>query len=358
MLTDPRVVKQAKLLVNYCTKIKPGDVVAISATDLAKPLIVQTYREILKQKPKEVVTHIGFDELAEVFYDVCSEEQLRQFPQLAMDEVKNVDVWIGIIAPKNTRHLTKVHPKKLSVRSKVLKPLLDYRVAHTRWVLTAFPTEAQAQEADMSAHQFSDFLFSTMVDVDWAALSKKQNQLAKRLETGSTIRIVGENTDLTCSIQGRKVIADNGEMNMPGGEVFTSVVENSASGTIHFTYPAIYGGREVAGVQLWFEKGKVVKAKASKGESFLSHMLDMDAGARFIGELGLGNNFKIDRFVKHILFDEKIGGTIHVALGRSYEETLGKNESALHWDMIKDLRTGGMLYLDDKLIQKNGKWLI
>ena len=358
MLSDSRVSKQAKLLVNYCTKIKKGEVVQISSTDLAKPLVIEVYKEVLKKHPKEVITHIGFDEMQEVFYDVCTEEQLRQFPALAMEEVKNTDVWIGIISPKNTRHLSEIHPKKLAFHQQALKPLLDYRVSNTRWVLTAFPTEGLAQEADMSMSSFTDFLYSTIVDVDWASLAKRQDFLAKALEKGSTIRIVGEDTDLSLLIKGRKVVPDNGEMNMPGGEVFTSVVENSTSGHIHFTYPAIYGGREVTNVKLWFEKGKVVKAKATKGETFLHHMLDMDSGARFVGELGLGNNFKINRFVKNILFDEKIGGTIHLALGRSYEETYGKNESALHWDMIKDLRQGGSLYLDDKRIQKDGKWII
>ena len=154
------------------------------------------------------------------------------------------------------------------------------------------------------------------------------------------------------------MVADNGEANMPGGEVFTSVVEDSAEGYIHYTYPAIYGGNEVDGVKLWFEKGKVVKATAKKGEAFLNHMLDMDQGARYIGELGIGNNFKINKFIKSILFDEKIGGSVHLALGRSYTETLGKNESALHWDMIKDLRLGGELYLDGTMVQKDGRWLI
>ena len=358
MLHDPRVNKLADILVNYSTRVKKGDTVSISGPDSAKPLILEIYREALKKHPKEIVTHISFEETQEILYSTATPAQLKQFPQTAMDIVKKTDVWIGIIAPNNTRNLSGIDPAQMSIHQKTLQPLLNHRVEHTRWVLTAFPTPGQAQEADMSLNAFSDFIFSTMIDVDWAGMIKKQNSLAKRFESSSIVRIVGEDTDLSMSIKGRKVVADNGEANMPGGEVFTSVVEDSAEGYIHYTYPAIYGGNEVDGVKLWFEKGKVVKATAKKGEAFLNHMLDMDQGARYIGELGIGNNFKINKFIKSILFDEKIGGSVHLALGRSYTETLGKNESALHWDMIKDLRLGGELYLDGTMVQKDGRWLI
>lgn len=358
MIIDPRVVKQARILVDYSTRVKQGDVVCISGTELAKPLILEIYRQVLLKKAKEVITNIGFDEMTEIFYDSCTEEQLKQFPEVAMHLVENSDVWIGISAPKNTRHLSQTHPKKLSIHQKTLQPLLDRRIEHTRWVVTAFPTEALAQEADMSIRKFTDFLFRTIVNVNWQDVKRRQQRLARLLTKGSIVKIVGEDTDISLSILNRPVIADNGEQNMPGGEVFTSVVEDSANGFIHFTYPAIYHGREVDSVKLWFKNGKVIKAKAVKGESILHHMLEMDEGARFLGEIGFGNNFYIDRFVKNILFDEKIGGTIHLALGRSYKETKGKNQSALHWDMIKDLRKDGQIYLEGKLIQKNGRWVV
>ncbi len=357
-MMDERIHKQAQIVVGYSTKVKAGEVVQIVGSELAKPLVLEVYREVLKRNPKEIITHIGLDEISEIYFAECQEEQLKAFPQLAFEQMKATDVWIGISAPRNTRSLSQAHPKKVAVRQQTIRPLLDHRVEHTRWVITDFPTEALAQEADMSLANYSDFVFSAIVDVNWKEIAKKQAHLAKIIEAGNVVRIVGEGTDLNLSIKGRKVIAANGECNMPDGEVFTSAVEDSAEGFIHYSYPVIYHGREVDDVRLWFKKGKVVKAQAQKGEDFLHHMLAMDAGAQFIGELGIGNNYQIDRFTKNILFDEKIGGSIHIALGRSYKETRGKNISALHWDMIKDLRAGGAVYLDGKCIQKNGKWLI
>lgn len=355
---DPRIRKQAELLVDYSTRVKAGDVVQIVGNDVAKPLILALYRRVLSKKPKEVIVHVGLEELGEIYLDDCEEEQLRKFPEIQDHEMKHTDVWIGIIASRNTRSLSETHPQKITIRQSVLRPILDHRVDHTRWVLTLFPTEALAQEADMSFAKYFDFAMDAIVGVDWKKIEKEQKKLKKIFEAGDKVRIVGEGTDLTLSIKGRTVISAHGESNMPDGEVFTSSIENSATGYIHYTYPIIYHGREVVGVRLWFEDGKVTKAKADKGEDFLHHMLDSDHGARFIGELGIGNNYHIDRFTKNILYDEKIGGSIHIALGRSYKDTGGKNVSSIHWDMIKDLRTQGELYLDGKLIQKKGKWLI
>jgi aminopeptidase len=357
MLVDERVKKQADILVNYSTKVREGDVVEIVGNELAKPLILEIYREVLKKKPKEVITSIGFDEMAEIMYEECTVEQLKKFPQIAMDNVKKTDVVIAIHAPLHTRLMSGVDPKKQVERSKTVKPISEYRVENTRWVITAFPTAAMAQEAEMSLRAFSDFILGGIVDVDWKKKAKEQVRLKKLLDRTKEVRIVGEGTDLTINIAGRNSEACSGEFNMPDGEVFTSAVENSAEGYIHYTYPAIYRGNEVSDIKLWFEKGKVVKAKASKGQKFLDSMLGMDKGARYIGELGIGNNFHIDRFIKNILYDEKIGGSIHIALGRGYKKTGSKNDSALHWDMIKDLRKGGRLFLDDKIVQKNGKWL-
>jgi aminopeptidase len=357
MLIDERVKKQAEILVNYSTKVKKGDVVQIIGNELAKPLILEVYRQVLKNKPKEVITNISFDEMGEIFFGECEEEQLTKFPQVKMDITKKTDVYIAIHSPLHARIMSGVNPKKQALRSKVTKPISDYRVENTRWVITAFPTPAMAQEADMSLAEFNKFILGAIIDIDWKRKAKEQNKLKGIFDKAKEVRIVGEGTDLVLNKEGRNTVAANGEYNMPDGEVFTSVVEDSTHGFIHYTYPALYGGREVTDIRLWFEKGKVVKAKAGKGQRFLDKMLDMDRGARFIGELGIGNNYHIDRFIKNILYDEKIGGSVHLALGRGYKETGSKNDSALHWDMIKDLRDGGEIYLDGKLVQKNGRWL-
>jgi aminopeptidase len=356
-MVDSRVKKHAKILVDYSTGVKKGDVVQILGSELAKPLILELYRQVLQKKPAEVKVHVGFEEMGEIYYKEASFSQLRQFPKLSMYEMEHTDAWIGIRAPQNTRDLTSVEPKKITLRSKTVKPISDWRVEKTRWVITAYPTLALAQEADMSLSEFEDFVFGSIIKVDWKKLAQQQEKLVKRLNRGKRVKILAPDTDLSLSIAGRTAMKGNGENNMPDGEVFTSVVEESVEGQISYSYPAIYGGREVEGIRLRFKKGKVVEALARKGEDFLHKMLDTDRGARFVGELGIGNNYQIKRFVKSILFDEKIGGTVHLALGKGYKETGSRNESAIHWDMILDLRREGELYLDEKLIQKNGVWV-
>lgn len=356
-MIDPRIEKQAKVLVNYSTRVKRGDVVQIVGDELAKPLILAVYREVLKKDPAEVKVHIGLDGLDEIYFETASRNQIKRFPKLSFYEAKHTDVRIAIAAPSNTRCLSGVNPQKFSLRTKVIQPIRDYILEKIRWVITNYPTPALAQEADLSLADFEAFLFRCINEVNWPMLAQKQAKLAKMLTAGDKVKIVAQGTDLNLRIKGRKAISACGEHNMPDGEVFTSVVEDTPSGHIRFTYPAIFRGREVEGIELEFARGRVAKAKAKKGEDFLKTMLKTDPGAQKIGEFGVGNNFAVDRFTKNILFDEKMGGTIHLALGRSYQETLGKNESAIHWDMICDLRAGGELYLDGRLIQKDGKWL-
>lgn len=357
-LVDPRVVKQAEILVNYSLKVKKGENVIVHGGFEAKPLMLEIYKLLIKKGAGEVRLHFSSYEFTEAYFENASKTQINTFPQTLMDEIKKMDCYIGIGSEENTRGLTGIDQKKMNDRAKVVRPIVNYRVDKTRWVVTRFPTEAQAQEADMSLKSYQDFVFGSINSVDWKKKHKEQERLRKLMDKTETVRIVGEGTDLTISIKGRKAVNAGGSHNMPDGEVFTSVVENSANGYIAYTYPALYMGREYHGIRLEFEKGKVVKATAQKGEKELNKILDMDRGARFIGELGIGNNFKIKNFTKSILFDEKIGGTVHVALGKGYKETLSKNNSTLHWDMIKDLRGGGELWFDKKLVQKNGKWVV
>ena len=357
-MTDRRIHKQAQILVDWSVEVKEGDVVRIVGGELAKPLILAVYRRVLQKKPKEVKVDVVFDEFKEIYYKEASRKQILQFPHLAFFEVKHSDVFIKIWAPGNTRNLTNVDPQKQTLRAKVTKPLTDWIVEHTRWVVTVYPTPALAQEADMSLAEFEDFLWKAICKVDWKELAKKQEKLVKLLNRTGEVRILAPGTDLRMSIRGRKAVSDRGKENLPGGEVFTSPLEESVEGFVSFTYPAIYRGREICGIKLVFEKGQVVEAKAEKGEEFLEKILETDRGARYVGELGIGNTYQIKRFVKNILFDEKIGGTVHLALGFGYKETGSRNNSAIHWDMILDLRKGGAIYFDGRLVQKDGTWQV
>ncbi|OGM15337.1 hypothetical protein A2V56_03335 [Candidatus Woesebacteria bacterium RBG_19FT_COMBO_42_9] len=367
-MTDPRIVKQAKVLVDYSLKVKKGDRVLILSDILGYPLVKEIYRLLVRRGAKEIRLHFDSYELEEIFYREASKETLRTFPKISMDEMKQIDCWIGVRCEANTRGLSGVDSSRMAERLKVVRPIINWRVAKTRWVITNFPVDSQAQEADMSLAEYEDFVFSAINNVDWGRLKSKQEKLRRIVNKVKRVRILSKNTDLEFSISGRKALNGDGENNMPDGEVFTSVVENSTEGIITFTYPAIYMGREFHEVSLTFKKGRVVKASALKKESDLNKILDMDKGARAVGEFGIGNNFRITKFTKDILFDEKIGGSIHLALGNGYTESLSKNISALHWDMICDLRApasakatsrqGGELWFDDKLVQKNGKWLL
>lgn len=355
---DPRIQKQAEILVNHSLKVKKGEKVVIISDFEAKPLALEIYRLLIKNSASEVRMKFDSYEFAKVYFENASIEQIEHFPAIEEFETKHVDCYIRISAPTNTRALSGIGADKITQRSKVTRSISDYRVEHTRWVITKYPTEAQAQEADMSLSEYEDFVYHAINNVDWVKLHKEQEALRKLMDITCKVKIVGEGTNLILSIKDRKAENCSGRFNMPDGEVFTSVVEDSANGYIRYTYPALYMGREFHNVRLEFKKGEVVRATADKNETDLNKILDMDRGARYIGELGIGNNFAIKRFTKDILFDEKIGGTIHIALGKGYKETLSKNSSALHWDMIKDLRTNGELYFDGELVQKNGRWLI
>ncbi len=357
-LSDSRIKKQARILVDYSLKVNKGENVLILSDFTGRPLVTELYQLLVKRGAGEIKLRFDSNELHEIYYKNSTPAQRKLFPQISYDEIKKIDCWIGIICSTNTRGLTGVDASIISERAKIMKPITDWRVEKSRWVLTEFPTSAQAQEADMSLADYEDFVFNAITKVDWEKKFKEQEKLRKRVDKTKEVHIVGPGTDLRLGIAGRKAENAGGMYNMPDGEVFTSVVENKANGFITYTYPALYLGREYHEIRLEFKDGRVVKATASKGERDLNRILNTDHGARRIGELGIGNNYKIKRFTKSILFDEKIGGSIHLALGRGYKETLSKNESAIHWDMIKDLRKEGELWFDDKIVQKNGKWLL
>jgi aminopeptidase len=359
-MADQRVRRLAEILVDSCTEVGEGETVLLrSYSDLAKPLVVEIYRRLLQREAGEIITDIQLEEFREVLLDEACDERLGMFPLLGMTLAEHSDVYIQILAPANTKMLSGFDPARVARWRKADARVRAYLTENTRWVVTLYPTPGSAQDAEMSLPQFEDFVYGA-VDQDWSQFARDQQGLRDMLQTGSEVVLRGEGTDLKMSVKGRTFVSADGKRNMPDGEVFTGPVEDSVEGHILFSYPAIYpalGGREVEGVRLWFEGGKVVKATAAKGESYLLAMLDMDSGSRFLGELGFGNNYRIDRFVKNILFDEKIGGTVHLALGRGYAETGSENESGLHWDMIKDLRAGGEIYLDGTLVQRDGRWV-
>jgi aminopeptidase len=359
-MADPRVTRLAEILVDHCTQPSQGETVMIrSYGELAKPLVVEVYRRALRREAGEIINRVEYEEIREALLSEASDERLAMFPSLGMHLAEHTDVYIQILCPANTKLLSSFDPARVAQWRTSDAKVRAYLTDNTRWVVTLFPTPAGAQDAELSTKQFEDFVYGA-VDQDWERLAGEQARLKELFDAGKEVVIRAEDTEIRMGVEGRTFVSADGKMNMPDGEVFTGPVEDSVEGHVLFSYPAIYpafGGREVEGVHLWFEQGRVVKATADKGEEYLLAMLNMDAGSSYVGELGLGNNYKIDRFIKNILFDEKIGGTVHLALGRGYPQTGSKNESGLHWDMIKDLRGGGEILLDGVVIQRDGQWL-
>jgi aminopeptidase len=353
-MRDPRVDQLAHTLVHYSTALKAGEKVLIQGPELAQPLALAVYREALRAGALPVLWST-FDDAAQVFFEHASDAQIGWENPILIDAASAVDAYISLRAPTNLRMLSNVDPAKQVLAQKARRPFLDV-VLKKRWVLCELPTPALAQEAGMSLAEFEEFSFGA-VSVDWPAMRAELARRKKQLEAGREVRIVANATDLRLGVAGRTWLPDDGKHNMPGGEIFTGPVEDSVEGEIAYEYPATYNGREVEGVRMRFVGGRVVDASATRGEEFLISMLDGDAGGRVLGELGIGTNYGITRHTKSVLFDEKIGGTVHLALGRSYEESGGTNQSALHWDMVKDLRDGGEIQLDGRAIQRNGRWL-
>jgi aminopeptidase len=298
--------------------------------------------------------------MQELFFRHAKDVHFAQTPSVVRSIYEGADAFISIISPQNTRALAAVDPQKQQALSKRDKAVQEIVLGKDRWALTLFPTEALAQESEMSLADYEEFVFGAMaLNEDdpvgyWKEKAREQQRLIERLEQADEVRISGPGTDLTMSIKDRKFLNGDGSHNMPCGEIFTGPVEESVNGEVFFGIPVAVAGREVSGVKLRFEGGKVIESSAEKGEEYLNAMLDADEGARYLGELGIGTNYGIPRATKNILFDEKLGGTVHLAVGRSYEKTGGKNESSVHWDLICDLREGGELYADGELIQRDG----
>ncbi|MFH1332065.1 MAG: aminopeptidase [archaeon] len=355
-MADPRVEKLAQILVNHSLTVKKGSKIAVNYQAEAHPLAMECYKLILK-KGAYPIMHAAMSGLQYAYFKYASKEQLKKFPDLVMYEAKYADGEINIGASYNSRELTNIDAAKIAVRRKVTKPISDVIRKKRNWVIVEYPTNGLAQDAEMSLDEAEDFVYNA-TNIDWKKVEKQGEKLKKVIDKGNEVRIIGKETDIRFSIKGRKGENSAGKFNMPDGEVFTSPIENTTKGFITFEYPAIYGNKEVEGVKLAFRDGRVVQAGARKNQDYLLKMLKVDHGASRLGEFGIGINYGIKKFTKRILFDEKIGGTIHLALGESFPECGGINQSAIHWDMIKDLRKEGQVYVDNKLIIKNGKILV
>ncbi len=362
-MTDMYIEKFADVLVHYSTEIKKGETLLVRGEPNAEDLVREVYRRAVAAGA-DVRVKMGLSGADQIFYEEASDEQLDYLSPIDQFEAEHVDALIGIRSESNTRSMTAIPPEKQARRSKASKPIRDVVLGRVRWCGTLYPTSAYAQDAEMSTADFRKYVFGAMfLDKDdpiaeWKKLSKRQDDLIAGIKNGKEIHIKTEGTDLKLRVDDRIWINSDGKHNMPSGEIFTTPIEDSAEGVVSFTYPVVTGGREIEGIRLVFKKGVVVEASAKKNEDYLKKMIALDEGSNKLGELGVGTNYGIDRFIKSILYDEKIGGTIHLALGNAYPETGGTNVSALHWDMICDLRRGGEMTVDGAVFQKDGKFQI
>ena len=367
-MRDQRAEGLARILVRYSTRVGKGDICVIQGSTSAEPLVQAVYEEVLRAGGLPVV-QMAPEEVAPAFYSLASDEQLDWVPPPAEWAAENADVRFAIMAEANTRALSGADPKRQARAQKARKHLMETSMRRSaageyRWALTLFPTHAHASEADMSLADYEDFYYAACLVTDedpvtaWARESDEVKRLASWIEGKEEVRVQGPGTDVRLGVAGRHWIPCVGEHNMPDGEFFTGPLENAVDGEVAFSFPAVYGGREVAGVRFRFEGGRVVDASADRGEAFLHEMLATDDGARSLGELGIGTNYGISTGTKEILLDEKIGGTVHMAIGMSYPETGGENDSAVHWDMVCDLRQGGSITVDGELLQQDGKFVV
>jgi len=365
-VSDARLARFADVLVGYSAGVRPGELVLLESSVTVEPLVEELYRAVLRAGGQPV-TRTTLD-LCEILLFEGSDEQVEWVNPARREDIERADVRIVIEGPTNTKSLTAVAPARQALVERSRLPLRDRyleraRKGELRWVLTAFPTNAAAQDAEMSLSEYEDFVYGAGFLDDpepvtrWREFSGRLAGVAEVLAGKRELRVVAEGTDLAVEVGGRTWIPADGHENFPDGEVFTAPHETSAEGEIRFTYPAVFRGRQVDDVRLRFRAGEVVEASATRGQDFLEEMIGVDEGARRLGELAFGLNDAVTLFTRNILFDEKIGGTMHFALGTAYPESGGTNRSALHWDMICDLRSGSEVYADGELIYRDGAFL-
>lgn len=381
-MRDQRLDKLADVLVNYSAKVQPGQLVRIRGDLIAAPLVEAIYEKILQAGGHPLV-RFGSDACQDIFLQTASDEQLGYIGPIALAEVNEIDADIAMWADVNTKSATRVDPKRSGIVSAARKPVFETYMKRSaavdapdqhpgvkplRWVGTQYPTQASAQDAERSLREYEDFVFKAgYLDHDspaakWEEIREKQQRVADYLTGKSLLHFETANgTDLKVNVDGMTWVNCAGESNFPDGEVFTGPnlnhAEGGVNGVVRYSFPAVHNGREVHDIELTFKHGRVVDAKASKGLDFLTAMLDQDEGARNLGEIAIGTNYQITEYTKNTLFDEKIGGTFHAAVGASYPETGNSNQSGLHWDMVCDLRTGGTITVDGEVISRDGKFV-
>jgi aminopeptidase len=366
-MTDPRVERLADLVVEYALELREGQVLRIDGHDVAAPLAVALYRAALRAGALPY-TNLTLDGLAEMLVAEGSDEQISYISPVQWHEIEATDAVVTIWSETNTKSFSRADERKHSALIAAQRQLSNRRwerIANGEmaWCGTLHPSPAHAQDADMSLGEYEAFFFGAChtdhenAAAHWRETARALAARAAELEPVEELRILGPDTDLRVGVAGRTWIAADGRFNLPDGEVFTSPVETDTRGEIRYTFPAIFHGREVEDIRLRFDRGRVVKAEASRGDAYLQRLLDLDAGARVLGEVAFGLNYEIDRFTRNILLDEKIGGTIHLALGAAFTQAGGTNSSALHWDMICDLREEGEVYADGELVWKAGTFL-
>lgn len=366
-MADPRVTKLAKVLVHYSTEVKAGQLVLIRTSPLANELTLAVYEEVVRAGAHPFVMN-DVPGTEEIFFKFASDAQLDYVSPIRKMIAETCDVYISLWAEHNTRELSGIDPARMARARKagsgVMQSLFKRSAeGKLRWTLTAFPTNAMAQEANMSLRDYEAFVYGAgMLNEDdpvsfWKAEGAKQQILIQWLRGRDKAVLKGSNVDISLSIKDRTFIECAGRENFPDGEIFTGPVEASVNGWIRFKYPALFSGQEITDIELWFENGKVVREKASQNQELLTSALDTDAGSRFLGEWGIGTNYGIQKFTKNMLFDEKIGGTIHFAVGSGYPESGSKNESGLHWDMLCDM-ADAEITVDGDPFYKNGKFVV
>jgi aminopeptidase len=367
-MTDPRLKKLADLLVNYSVNVQPKEWVFINSYLAAEPLVSEVQRAVLEAGGYPQVM-MASDTIVENSLKYANEDQIKWIPPTIKMIYEEVDVLIVLRAFHNTKYLTGIDPEKLQLQSQATQPLLKTYMERSakgelKWTVTQYPCPAYAQDADLSLSEYEDFVYkATYCDKDdpvaeWERIHAEQQRVVDWLKGKKKVVLKSPNVDLILSVAGRTFINADGTNNMPSGEVFTGPVEESVNGWVKFTYPAIEKGNEVTGIRLEFKDGKVVNASADKNEGFLLAMLNSDEGARYLGEFAIGTNYGITKFTKSILYDEKIGGSFHIALGAGYPETGSKNVSSIHWDMICDIRQDSEIRVDGELFYKDGKFMI
>jgi aminopeptidase len=366
-VNDPRLERLAHVIVDYSLELGEGDVVVIQGPAIAEPLMVEMVRAAVAAG---AVPHVraAVQGVDEAYLTAARDSQLDHLPEYALDELDAIDARIAIHAAWNTRELSGVDPAKIARRSRAAQPIMARfmdraSAGDLRWCVTAYPCDAFAQDADMSLDAYADFVYRAgWLHLDdpaaaWRAYADRLAELAERITQVRTLRVVAEDTDLTVGVGGRTWIASRGERNFPDGEIFTGPIEGETTGDVRFSYPAVMGGREVQDVRLRFEDGRVVRSEAAAGGDYLEQMIALDDGASILGEFAIGTNYSVTQFTKQILFDEKMGGTCHMALGAGYPDTGSTNRSGLHWDMVCDLRDGGEIHADGELIYRDGAFL-